>query len=140
MGKNAGTWAEQAKATISSFCLVTLFAVVFALVGGVAAWGQPSCDIEMTLPVIDGSGGDRHVFASATRSGCTSSAHMTMRLREHRRFWFDRNLETIERTGTNFTATVNYDCQGSGHMRVFAEATVAGRKSRSPDIAATFCH
>jgi hypothetical protein len=104
-----------------------------------AASAQNTCDIEMTTPVIEGSGDDRHIFASATRSGCTTSARMTLRLRQDRRFWFDRNLKTIERTGTNFTATLNYDCRGSGHMRVFAEAIVSGDKHRSRDIAATFC-
>ncbi len=101
---------------------------------------QNNCDVEISAPVIEGSGEDRHIFASATRSGCTTSARMKLRLRENRRFWFDRNLKTIERTGTNFAATVNYECSGSGHMRVFAEAIVSGKKYRSPDISATFCH
>jgi hypothetical protein len=117
-------------------------AAAFAFVSMVAAGtarAQNSCDVEITAPAIEGSGDDRHIFGSATRSGCTTSARMTLRLRQRRPFWFDRNLKTIERTGTNFTAGVNYDCRGSGQMRVFAEAIVSARKCKSPDISATFC-
>lgn len=79
----------------------------------------------------------------------TEVAKVTVRLRAIRSWWPDRTLDSESERGTTVHLTARYDCQGTGHQRVFTEIIVdegrrwiffrRTRKARSPDIAAPYC-
>lgn len=109
--------------------------------GGGGGGGQDSCAVDIEGPVVvNNPDGPNSIYATVRTAGAGCSPQK-IRLRQNRKWWPDRNLNTAYGSGEN-TLTVSYLCQGTGHMRVFAEAFVRGDKYRSSPrggISAFYC-
>ncbi len=112
-----------------------------------------ACDIWAEAPILALSQPGVGVISGRGRRECTgtgvTTAKVTVRLRQDRSFWPDRNLASQTNTGTDVDATVRYECHGTGTQRVFTEVVVdLGRrwvffrktqKARSATISAALC-
>jgi hypothetical protein len=99
---------------------------------------EQNCDIFAGIPQF--SQADRIIFGSGARGpACTSSAGITVYLKQDRRFWFDRTLASKSGVGTNFEVFARYNCRGAGGQIVYIEVRSGGRKVQSRRVGVAFC-
>ena len=96
------------------------------------------CQLGAATPFFNST--DRILSSSGARGPrCFLSATVVVRLKQDRRFWFDRTLATARGSGTNVDVPVRYDCQFQGSKSVYTETEARGRKVQSPRIGIHFC-
>ena len=87
-----------------------------------------TCQMGVEQPIYNGS-----IVASASWSRCYTGSHFTIRLREDRRFWPDRNIRVAKGSGVSGTKTLTYPCGTDfDPIRVFVEIRHGGRSVQSP--------
>ena len=70
---------------------------------------------------------------------CTSLANMSVTLKQDRRFWFDRNLSSMNGGGKNFELFTRYNCKGTGGQTVYTEVKSGKKKVQSKRVGVSFC-
>ncbi|WP_189059237.1 hypothetical protein [Longimycelium tulufanense] len=92
-----------------------------------------SCDLFANPPRMDGT-----VLIGEGGRVCEgpvpTSARITVRIRHHRRWWFDRTLAAEEVVSSGFitTLTPSYECRGISGKEVFTETRIntQGKKQK----------
>ena len=114
-----------------------------AFAQSIVEFDYKGCRIVLEGPLVTfGSTGTDNVSALVRSFGSNCNPQW-LRLRHERRFWFDRNLITVNNSGSSDTIIARYNCKRGGGMRVFAEARVLGKKFRSKPrkgISVPLCH
>jgi hypothetical protein len=94
--------------------------------------------VHQTNRIISGGG---HRLCSGPQP--PPAVKVTVRLRQYRRFWFNRTLAKKEEVITNGEVPIVYHCKGSGHQTVYTTFVVRegrrNRKVRSQRVSAHFC-
>jgi hypothetical protein len=83
-----------------------------------------SCRVTVKEPYAARIAGQRVIIAVGVRgTDCTERKLLFVRLRQHRRFWFDKTLAEVRFTVTNASLSARYYCNGGvGEKGVFTEA------------------
>jgi hypothetical protein len=95
-----------------------------------------SCEIWAETPTIEFDVNNIGTISGTGHRECSGSvpqeARVQIRLRRHRRFWFNKTLASREFTGTNIRETVSYKCKGKGSQSVYSEIIVkTGKKKKT---------
>jgi hypothetical protein len=101
-----------------------------------------ACDIFADKPEI-GTNDDGNFISGVGHRECSGSppqeVEVTVRLRQDRRFWFDKTLASKTKRIKTGTVTVVYNCQGTSSQTVFTEIIVQGKKAKSPTRGVSLC-
>jgi hypothetical protein len=107
-----------------------VFALLLACAPGVA---EAACYVTAEDPVVQRIDGQRTIVGVGKRAtDCKEKKIFFVRLRHHKRFWFDETLAEVRFTVSNANLRVRYPCKGAGTKTIFTEAWVQGdTKSKS---------
>jgi hypothetical protein len=107
-----------------------IFALLLAFTPG-DAWA--ACYVKAEDPVLRRVAGQLTIIGVGKRGpDCKEKKIVFVRLRHHKRLWFDETLAEVRFTITNANLRVRYNCNGAGTKTVFTEAWVQGdTKSKS---------
>ena len=106
-----------------------------AWIGGAAALAlafapgsaRASCYVKVDDPTAQRIAGKRTILGAGIRGAdCKEAKILFVRLRHHRRLWFDETLAEARFTVTNAKLRVRYVCKGAGVQTIFTEAWVQG--------------
>jgi hypothetical protein len=121
--------------------ILPLVLLALAASSTVAAQGG-SCDISADKPTLNTT--DRLITGVGRREcsgpvNAVSSVSVTVRLRRHNAFWFDKTLASVTQTGKGVTLTAKYACKGTGSQVVFTEIIVPNGKAKSANVGVSLC-
>jgi hypothetical protein len=99
------------------------------------------CRVYAETPYVARIAGQRTIIAVGVRgTDCKERKLLFVRLRQHKRFWFDQTLAEVRFTVTNARLSARYYCNGAGEKGVFTETWVQGEeKHKSGPVKFAVC-
>lgn len=118
--------------------LVTLLVVLLVMFCGMLNMTSASA-CEVVINSLQFHPDARTIVGIAERGpDCTTSERLKLRLKQDRRFWFDRTIEKKTVTVRNGDFSIRHDCKGRQSQKVYFEID-NGKKIQSKRITVALC-